>query len=130
MIARPMTEIKKMRLKKKTVSFESFDKAIAWITGKLTTPPGDVILDSKSSQLANYVGWCYICINLNANAVASVPWKLYTTKPTSSKKTLSKEIQDYIRKQPHISPIIKSADDLQEITNDPVIDLLYRAPLS
>ena len=116
-----------MRLIKKGFNWESFERSFATLLNRSVTPPQDVTLESKTSQLANYVGWCYICININANAVASVPWKLLTTKPTSSKKVLSKDKQDYIRKQSHISPIVKSADDLEEVTNNPIIDLLYKA---
>jgi len=113
--------------KRKNFDFGLFERSFATISNRLITPPQDVTLEGKASQLANYVGWCYICININANAVASVPWKLYTTKLSSTKKILSKESQDYIRKQSHLSPILKSADDLQEVTNNPIIDLIYKA---
>jgi len=114
-------------VKQKNFDFGLFERSFATISNRLITPPQDVTLEGKASQLANYVGWCYICININANAVASVPWKLYTTKLSSTKKILSKESQDYIRKQSHLSPILKSADDLQEVTNNPIIDLIYKA---
>lgn len=73
----------------------------------------------------------YACVNYNANAVAQVPFRLYTAG--SSRKAIrshpsrraSRITKARLRKNPNLVKMIGPGDDVTEITEHPILDLIY-----
>jgi len=83
-------------------------------------------------------GYVYDCNKLNAQSVASVPFKLYTVKTNRTKslgdwvnvKNLSKKDYDWIKSNNLINPQIKQATEIVEIVEHPFLDLIYKVSTS
>jgi len=95
-------------------------------------PPNDPF-----AQIQNYASWVYVCANKNAQAVASIPLRMYIAKPTAKTKVIvrtkevSKETLKFLSSQPSIAPKIKGADEIVEVAEHPFLDLISKMnPLS
>jgi len=74
-------------------------------------------------------GWSYTCINLNAQACAQVPLRLYKIKSKSSTSKIKsipigREKRKYL--QTKLAERLSSADEIEEVTEHEIIDLLRR----
>lgn len=92
------------------------------------------ISNSPVDLINKNTGYVYDCNKLNAQSVANVPYKLFTTKGTGRKalgdwvktKALSKKDKELI-KISNRNIKIKTAEDYVEIIEHPFLDLMYQA---
>lgn len=96
---------------------------------------GPVFLDIARSkrppspyELTNaYKNVAYSCIQLNANGVARVPLRLYAktstkqARPRRSWAPVDNRRQKYIRSLPNLARTIQSSDEIDEITEHPLL---------
>jgi HK97 family phage portal protein len=74
-----------------------------------------------------YYGTVYTCINKRSMAVAGKKWKLFTTKQSSSRsKAVTSKHKDYLFSLPSLSKVTKSADDITEIIEHPILDAFWQ----
>jgi HK97 family phage portal protein len=88
----------------------------------------------QTSLVNAYKSWTYVFANKNAQAVASVPLKLYTAKKKGAQKKMlfetrpiSKEVRDFMfNKHPHIIGLkaVQMAEDVEEVLEHPFLDLM------
>ncbi len=75
-------------------------------------------------------GWSYTCIDRNAKACAQVPLRLYRVKGSARKNSKIKAIDVDFTKQKYLrhklAERISSSDQVEEITQHPMLDLLRR----
>ncbi len=74
----------------------------------------------------------FACATLNANAVARTPLRLYVTtshaqhRPKCLTKSINRKHQQHLRHDAHLQQWTKSALDIDEVTNHPLLDSLDR----
>ena len=87
---------------------------------------------SYTALVKKYWGWVYACSQISATAFASVPLRLYATtssgqdKPKTKTVKLSNAKKDWILNRSSACNLkqVKTADDIVEITEHPILDLL------
>jgi len=97
-----------------------------WEIGSLFSRPGN-----PQAQVDSYKSWVYVCANKNAQAVASVPLRLYasTTNGNDSKKlvrtkTLNVNQKRWVMGNPGLQKKLTLADNVEEVVSHPFIDLM------
>ena len=88
---------------------------------------GDRFISKDSPTLINaYYGTVYSCIDKRSKGVAGTRWRLFTTKQSNSRsKTLTTKQKDYLFSLPSLTKNTKSATDIIEITDHPILDLFW-----
>lgn len=87
--------------------------------------------DDMLSQVRAYLGWVYVAANKNAIAFSSVPLRLYVAKKQGAKmlvptKALSDREKYRLEKSPTTAKAMSKADDVEEVTEHPFLDLIQR----
>lgn len=97
---------------------------------------GSYLLDSrkpstKSQFVDNYLGWVYICVKLNFQAVGSQRLRLYVSKTTKGKKYASIETRSVDRQrlkwlytQTALDTWLTKAEEIEEVTDHAYLDLM------
>ena len=81
---------------------------------------------TSESFIKAYYGTVYSCIDRRSKGVAGTAWKLFTTKQTVSRaKQVTSKRKDYIFSLPSLAKVLKSATDIVEIEDDPILDLFW-----
>jgi len=86
-----------------------------------------------AAQLKMFRGAVFDCSRINSSAVADVPWNLYVGKNKRDKKysfvdtkPVTKAQLEYIHKQNFLQSYRRKSDDVEEITDHPMLDLLIK----
>jgi HK97 family phage portal protein len=111
----------------------SLSDASAWIDPAVW---GQAIAEGRKPQtkrdfIEAFTSWVYICVKLNAQAVASVPTKLYVTKQTKGTKysliktrPISKQRMKWLYSKESLDKWLTKAEEIEEVTEHPLLDLL------
>lgn len=77
-------------------------------------------------MIQHYRSWVYVAAQRNAITCASIPIRLYVTRRTSGNMTrqLGTKQKDYLYSQADLSPYLKQARDVEEVTEHPFLDLI------
>jgi len=82
--------------------------------------------ESAASFISAYYGTVYSCIDRRSKGVAGTAWRLFTTKQTASRaKQMTNKRKDYLFSLPSLARVLKSATDIVEIEDDPILDLFW-----
>lgn len=94
---------------------------------------------SERAALAMFQSWVSAAVSLNANAVASVPLRLYVRDRRSTRKGMwavrevprmrKRYLMGDARRAPHRNVVVKAAEmgsEFVEVVDHPVLQLLYR----
>jgi hypothetical protein len=103
----------------------------SWVGGPLTTDAWKSHPAPVPWELVEaYKSICYSCANINADAVAAVPRRLYanasgTKKPRdiAEPRSISRSEFEYLREMKYVDKFAK-VDDIYEIRNHPFLDTL------
>lgn len=87
---------------------------------------------SKVDALEQFTSWVYICANLNAKTVASVPLTLYVESDEKGKKwttistakAVDRRRMTELGRHKALKPHLKSAVEVEEVTGHPFNDLM------
>ena len=85
---------------------------------------------SKEEALSYFTSWVYICTKLNAQAVASVPMRLYVAKENAGGKVYypTRSIDASRRKWLHsragLEPFLTKSREVEELLDHPFLDLM------
>jgi hypothetical protein len=88
---------------------------------------------SHKALVEKYRGWVYACAHKNAVCCAQVPLRLYVAKPARKTKALfpTRKVHrsrlKYLGESPSLIKFTSQADEIEEVTEHPVIDLLNKA---
>ena len=100
------------------------------------TPKGGLPTPSNYDALVSqYQKWVYVCASKNATAVASTPLRLYATRATGqagsrrAARKISHDETEHIKSLKYLaeSPMVKAAEDFEEILEHPLLRLLKEA---
>jgi len=87
---------------------------------------------SPSELVDSYKSLVYACVNLNANAVARTPLRLYATtkasqlRPKCAVKEVSRRTKDRLKGLDYASKTIAGAEHVEEVTEHPLLDAVMR----
>lgn len=124
---------KTIKNKKNTkISKKALPTQVGMITETFVQAPLPVSNNATELIKLN-TGYVYDCSKLNAQSVASVPFKLYTTKSKRTKsigdwvetKSLDKKEQQWIKQNNPRNINVKIASEIVEIVDHPFLDLMY-----
>ena len=99
------------------------DTAFTDVWQRQRTPTAEELVQS-------YRGTAYACANLCAAGVASTPLRLYVTtgtgeaRPKCATRAVDSARLEYLHHRPHLSQKILSVDQLEEVTDHPILTLL------
>lgn len=79
-----------------------------------------------AAQVAMYVETAYSCTKKISDVYMSVPKKLYTTKKSSTTKTLTTKQKDIMFSNQVLQKQLSSSEDIFEITKHPFLDLMWK----
>ena len=88
---------------------------------------------SHGELVKKYRGWVYACAHRNAVSCAQVPLRLYVAKPAGKTKALfptravKPVVKKYLAGCATTAKYVTGADDIEEVTEHPIIELLDRA---
>lgn len=91
------------------------------------------VLADPIKQVKEYLGTAYACGTINANAVASVPWKLYAitrkgqARPRTRTAPLSPAQKKWVMKAPSMAGVMSEDMEIEQVLDHPVIQLLRDA---
>jgi len=83
----------------------------------------------QKSLLEAYQSWVYVCASRNATVFATVPLRLYVAKQEKNEDLLTETMSVPIEKQIKLrnryvhNPVIKTAVEIEEVVEHPLIDL-------
>jgi len=86
---------------------------------------------TKQEYIANYLGWVYACVKLNANGVASIPLRLYVAKQKRGKafetvttRAISRRRYKWLSSNAALDRFLSKADEVDEVTEHAFLDLM------
>jgi len=116
----------------------------SWTSPSLTDPSGWIdpnvwgaaLVEGKRPQtkrefIEAFTSWVYICVKLNAQAVASVPLRLYVAKKTKGQKfktietkPIERERLKWLYSKENLDSWLTKAAEVEEVTDHALLDLL------
>ena len=78
-----------------------------------------------------YESWVYVCITKNSNAIARFPLKLFVAKKKGKRiiattKVVELSTRKFFETQPHLLKYINNMEDMEEVTEHPLLDLFNK----
>ena len=106
--------------------FFRHDNWLDYVINRVSGKNARFISSSAADLFKAYYSTTFACIEKRSKTVAGIQWKLFTTKKASSRsKAVPTKQKDYLFSRPSLDRTTKSATDLQEITSNPILDLLW-----